>query len=181
MSQAQDVFETLRREHAVAGGLLGRMEELAERIQAGTPVSPTTVRRGVGLLDAYLHRVHVRQFDVDLWPEFLAAAHPECVGALRQIRAEHERMRLRAQELLGQSQRWASGDPGAAEEVARGLVRLVEHDTDVNRFEERHPFACLAAVLPKESLFQAGTVLDGHAGTKKALEANIGRFLGRTA
>jgi hypothetical protein len=172
-----DALQMLREEHRIVEDLLDRLRELGERMLTGERVSPGTVRLGVGLLDAYLHRVHMRQFDVELWPEATAVAGPECGGTLEYVRDHHVEVRRSAHSLLELASRWAEGDIAAQDRVARGLLDLAAGDAALNRFEEQHPFVCLETSLPRPARLQVGKGFLEHAGTKGALETNIGRFL----
>jgi hypothetical protein len=177
MIAESDALEMLRKEHRIVEDLLDRLRELGERMLTGERVSPGTVRLGVGLLDAYLHRVHMRQFDVELWPEAKAVAGPQCGRTLEYVRDHHVDVRRSARTLLELTSRWAGGEIVAQDRVARGLLDLAAGDAAINRFEEQHPFVCLATSLPGTARVQVGKVFIGHAGTKQALEANIIRFL----
>ena len=169
--------EMLVQEHREVDGLLGRLMELGERIRSGDRVSPGTVRLGVGLLDAYLHRVHARQFDVELWPEALAAAPASCQIPLERVQDVHATMRQSAREILELTTRWARGDASMQERVAQRLIDLVAIDVYANRFEERQPFPCLATVLSPTVRTRLSAQFVGHRGTKRVLETNIARFL----
>lgn len=177
MIEHHDGFEMLKREHRFVEGLLGRLLELSERMRAGERVSPGTVRLGVGLLDAYLHRVHMRQFDHDLWPYAQAAARPECGATLTLIRQNHDRLRRSAQQILTLTSRWAQGDTAAPAEIARGLMTLVASDYATNEFEERQPFSCLSTSLPRHARERIRAAFSGHAESKAAVEARIDRYL----
>jgi len=177
MTAEADALQMLREEHRIVEDLLDRLRELGERMLTGERVSPGTVRIGVGLLDAYLHRVHMRQFDVELWPRAKAVAGPECGGTLEYVRDHHAEVRRSARNLLELTSRWAEGDTAAQDRVARGLLDLAAGDAALNQFEEQHPFVCLESSLTRPTRVQVGKTFLGHAGTKGALEANIGRFL----
>jgi len=177
MNSEQDAFEILKREHKIVEDLLGRLRELGERMLTGERVSPGAVRLGVGLLDAYLHRVHMRQFDVELWPEAEAVAGPECVASLEFTRDSHAKVRRSARRLLELTSQWAKGDTAAQGKVARGLLDLAAVDEATNVFEEQHPFVCLESSMPRFTQARVGSLFAGHAGTKGALETNITRFL----
>lgn len=177
MSTRMYAMDTLRREHRVASGLLGRLKEIGERMRKGDPVSPRSVRFGVGLLDAYLHRVHARQFDVELWPEAFSAAGPDCRPLLGVIRFRHLEMRGSVREILALISRWARGDAGAREQIAEALIGLAASDSAANRFEEQYPFPCLVASLPEATRARLASQFAEHLGTKGALEVNISRFL----
>ena len=173
----EEGIEMLRQEHRFVAELLGRLGEVAERIHAGEPVSPGTVRLGVGLLDAYLHRVHMHQFDRELWPYARVMAPADCDDTLERIQKEHERLRSSARELLALTSRWALGDVASQEEVARRLSILVAADHAINELEERHPFRCLATTLTAADRATIRTTFSGHARTKRALEGRIERYL----
>ncbi len=177
MMSEPDAFAALRREHAFVEDLLGRLVELGERIRDGERVSPGTVRLGVGLLDAYLHRVHAHQFDRDLWPEAKAVAGRECNAPLETVRANHAQLRRSSQEILGLISQWMAGDPEAQNRVARRLIELAAADEAENVFEEQHPFTCLETNLAPAAQHRVGTLLTGHARTKVALESKITRYL----
>jgi hypothetical protein len=180
MTPESDTFGTLRREHEFVEDLLGRLVELGERIHDGERVSPGTVRLGVGLLDAYLHRVHAHQFDRDLWPAAKAVAGRECSVPLETVRANHARLRRSSQEILGLISRWMAGDLEAPRRVARRLIELAAADEAENVFEEQHPFACLETNLSRATQLRVGTLFTGHVRTKVALETNIARYLNFT-
>lgn len=177
MTEKPDGFEMLKREHRFVEELLGRLQELAERMRSGERVAPGTVRLGVGLLDAYLHRIHMRQFDHELWPIARGVTRPECGGTLAQIRGDHERLRGSAQEILELTSRWAMGDAGAEAEVAQRLAALVAFDGAINTLEERQPFTCLPTALPAGERERLGAAFAGHTGAKGAVEARISRYL----
>jgi hypothetical protein len=175
-----DAFQMLKREHKIVDDLLDRLRELGERMLTGERVSPGTVRLGVGLLDAYLHRVHMRQFDFELWPDAQAVAGPECAVPLESARLNHIKIRRSTQRLLELTSRWANGDIDAQERVARELLDLAAADAAVNQFEEKYPLACLESALPSTAKARVGSQFAGHSGTKGAVEANIVRFLNAT-
>lgn len=177
MFEEQEAVTTLRREHKVVEELLGRLRELGERMLTGERISPGTVRLGVGLLDAYLHRVHMRQFDVELWPAARSVAGPECIAPLNYVREHHAEIRRSTRQLLELTSRWGRGDYVAQEEVARGLLDLALGDAAINRFEEEYPFVCLNSSLSHQSQARVGEGFLRHAGTKGALETHIARFL----
>lgn len=170
-------LEMLRREHRIATNLLDRIAELGRRIDADDPVPPSTVRLGVGLLDAYLHRVHTRQFDLDLAPVAREVIGPECREALQRIRDEHISMRNAAREVLELTDRWARGDPRARDQIPPRLVSMAASDRATNADEEHHPFLCLPAAVPVHGWDRIRVLFDGHAKTKAAVEAHIQRFL----
>lgn len=176
-SAEPDAFEMLKREHNVVEDLLDRLRELGERMLTGERLSPGTVRLGVGLLDAYLHGVHMRQFDVELRPEAKAAAGPECRGSFELTRENHAKIRGTARRVLELTTRWAEGDAEAQDRVAHELMDLAAADEATNTFEERYPFACMESALPLPTRARVGNLFAGHSGTKGALEANIVRFL----
>lgn len=180
MKQGRTPWETLRQEHEIVADLLIRLREMGERMRTGERVSPRRVQLGLGLLDAYLHRVHMRQFDIELWPEANAIAGPECAGPLELTRERHLEARRTAHRLLGLTSRWAQGDRTVQFGIAQGLQDLAEADEATNRFEEHHPFVCLSSSLPPASQARLRDRFDGHAGTKGVLEANIARFLEAT-
>ncbi len=82
MSHQDGALEELHREHEIAERLLERLAEIGERIKSGERVDPKAVRFGVGLLDAYLHRVHAFQEDRELLPEARHVAMPQCFAYL---------------------------------------------------------------------------------------------------
>lgn len=177
MSIDTNALETLRHEHEVAHELLSRLKRMGEEIRDGVAVAPRDVRFGVGLLDAYLHRVHARQFDVELWPEAAHVAPSECRVPLEMVRTRHAQMRETAQSVLRLTRRWMDGDATVAEDVAEGLLRLARADEAMNGFEESHPFPCLSTAMPSGTHERLRATFAGHRGTKSALEANITRFL----
>lgn len=177
MVEAEAPIARLREEHERARELLVFLGRLGERVRAGEPVSPQTVRVGVGLLDAYLHRVHARQFDLDLRPEVTRLGRAECEGQLEVVRENHEAMRRAAHDVLEAAARWARGEEAARPQVAARLVRLAVSDSAFNHYEEAHPFPCLAHGLAPGARTRVGTRLRGHGSTKRALEANMARFL----
>ena len=177
MTTVQDGLEMLVSEHRFVEGLLARLEGLAEKVAAGEAVSPRDVRVGVGLLDAYLHRVHMRQFDVDLWPDAKGVARPECHVSLEHVREAHNRMRHSAHAILELASRWAKGEEAVRAELSRGLRALVASDLATNEFEELRPFACLSSALSATAREKVGEMFASHAGAKHALEANIDRYL----
>lgn len=181
MASEPDALGILRDEHTFIEGLLDRLVELAERILAGDRISPGTVRLGVGLLDAYLHRVHALQFDRELWRDAKAVAGGDCTIPLESVRANHARLRQSAREILGLVSRWAGGEPGAQDRVARRLFELASADEAENVFEERHPLACLETVLPRQARSRLGTRFEDHARTKAALADHITRYLHATS
>ena len=69
MSHPAGALEELHREHELAERLLERLAEIGERVKSGERADPKAVRFGLGLLDAYLHRVHAYQEDRELLPE----------------------------------------------------------------------------------------------------------------
>lgn len=177
MSLPPSPLNVLEREHRVIGTLLARLMDLGERIRADERVSPGTVRLGVGLLDAYLHRVHARQFDAELWPAAVSVAPTGCHTALRTVVDNHTRMRQSAREILELTGRWAKGEASAQKLVAWKLIGLASADHAANEFEEQHPFSCLATTLPPQAQERVYAQFVAHSGTKRALEANISRFL----
>lgn len=181
MASSPSPFESLEQEHRLVGHLLGRLEEIGERIARDERVSPGTVRLGVGLLDAYLHRVHARQFDVDLWPEAKRVAGRGCREPLETVWENHLRMRRAAQNLLELTGRWADGDAEAQAAVARALAHLAAFDAAANAFEEQHPFSCLRSTWSADTHARLSARLEQHRATKRAVERRIAAFLRATA
>jgi hypothetical protein len=177
MSDKVEVLKTLQREHQVAEELAERIRELGVRLKEGEPIPPRTLRMGVGLLDAYLHRVHTLQFDRELWAEAQRFTDPDCLGVLDATREDHLQMRRSARALLERISHWTPGDRVADWGIAQDLIRLASADENVNRFEEQQPFVCLRSTLPEAVRGRLGEQLEGHRGTKGALERNIARFL----
>lgn len=136
MSKPAGALEELHREHEVAGRLLERLAELGDRIKSGERVDAEAVRFGVGLLDAYLHRVHAPQMDRELRPEAQGVAMPGCFEHLDRMRTNHEEMRDRARELLALIGRWASGDEFRRGAVGDKLIDLAGRDLDTAPYEE---------------------------------------------
>jgi hemerythrin-like domain-containing protein len=181
MSKSVETLEELHREHAVAERLLERLAELGEQIKSGERVEAKTVRFGVGLLEAYVHRVHASQMeDRELRPEAQVIAVPGCAEHLDRMRANHEEMRRRAQELLGLIRRWASGDESCRAAIGDGLIDLASLDHDAVTYEETYALMCLESTLPKDADHRLSNRFADHAGTRAALEANVERFLSHT-
>ncbi len=177
MSKADEAMEELHREHEVAERLLERLVEIGERIRTGERVDPKAVRFGVGLLDAYLHRVHAYQEDRELLPEARQVAMPHCFAYLEGMGPLHEEMRRRARELLEMISRWASGDESSRSAIGDGLVNLASLDHDIAGGEGTHPLLCLEGALPEAASQRLSSRFSDHAGTRAALEANIQKFL----
>ena len=180
MSHPDGALKELHREHEVAERLLERLAEIGERIKSGERVDPKAVRFGVGLLDAYLHRVHAFQEDRELLPEARYVAMPQCFAYLDGMAPLHEEMRRRARELLDMISRWASGDESSRSAIGDGLVDLASLDHDVAGEEATHPLMCLEGALPEAANQRLSSRFSDHAGTRAALEANIERFLSDT-
>ena len=181
MTSSIGALDELSREHEVVQPLLERLVEVGERLRSGEPLEPRTVRTGVGLLEAYLHRVHANQLDHELVPAARAVAMPGCFDHLDRMGVNHQDMQRRAQQLLGRLRQWARGDDGLREEIARGLIELASEDHSAAEFEETYPLMCLQTVLPPETDRELAERFERHAGTRGALEANIARFLAATA
>lgn len=177
MSEERDLFGMLRSEHDFIESLLGRLRLLAERLRDGEEVAPETMRRGVALLDAYLHRVHMHQFDVELWPEAWAAARPECRGALDRVSGDHDRMRRSARKIIELVRAWKRGAANHRPEIAERVLALVASDSATNAFEEARPFRCLDPALPATARARVGESFARHARTKAALEGHISAFV----
>ena len=177
MSQPDGALEELHREHEVAERLLERLVEIGERIESGKQVDPKAVRFGVGLLDAYLHRVHAIQEDRELLPEARSVAMPQCFAYLEGMGPLHEEMRQRARELLDMISQWALGNESSRSAIADGLVDLASLDHDIAGDETTHPLMCLEGALPEAASRRLSSRFSDHAGTRAALEANIEKFL----
>ena len=180
MASSIGALEELNREHAVIEPLLERLVEVGERIKIGGAVEPRTVLLGVGLLEAYLHRVHANQLDRELTPEARTVAMPGCFVHLDQMHTNHQAMRRHAQELLVEIRQWSAGDESRRTPVGDRLIDLASEDHSAANFEETYPLMCLETVLPEESDRQLAARFDRHAGTRGALEANVARFLADT-
>lgn len=174
-------LEELHHEHEVAGRLLERLMEIGERIKEGCWVDATTVRFGVGLLEAYLHRVHASQEDCELRTEVQRIPRGDCCEHVDLMRVSHEEMRRRAQELLELTRRWVSGDESCRSAVGDGLIELASKDHEVAEHEERHAFVCLKTALPEDANRRLSDRFANHACTRAALERNVERFLSYTA
>lgn len=180
MPKPAGALKELHREHEVAERLLERLVELGDRVKSGERVDAKAVRFGVGLLDAYLHRVHASQMDRELRPEAQGVAMPGCLEQLDRMRTNHEQMRARAQELLALIGRWASGDESCRGAVGDKLIDLASRDHDAATYEEAYPLICLESALPEDAENRLSNRFSDHAGTRAALEANIERFLSET-
>jgi hypothetical protein len=176
-SQPEGALEELRREHEVAERLLERLAEIGERIKSGERVDPKALRFGVGLLDAYLHRVHAFQEDRELLPEARYVAMPHCFAYLDGMAPLHTEMRRRARELLDMISRWASVDESSRSAIGDRLVDLASLDHDVAGDEGPHPLMCLEGALPEAASQRLSSRFADHARTRAALEANIEGFL----
>jgi hypothetical protein len=177
MSQPEGALEELHREHEVAERLLERLVELGERIKQGDRMEAKTVRFGVGLLEAYLHRVHALQMDRELRPEAQVVAMPGCFEHLDRMGANHNEMRRQAKELLDLIRRWDSGDESCRGAIGDRLIDLASMDHDVASYEETYPLMCLETALPEEAARRLSSRFADHAGTRTALETNVERFL----
>src|SRR5208283_5178981 len=125
VSLPHEAMEELHREHAVAERLLERLMEFGERIKSGERVDAKTVRFGVGLLEAYVHRVHAFQMeDRELRPEAQGVAALTLVDHLDRMGTNHEGMSRRTQELLHLIGRWASGDESCRAAIGDGLIDI---------------------------------------------------------
>jgi hemerythrin-like domain-containing protein len=173
-------LEELHQEHEVAGRLLERLMEIGEQIQEGYWVDAKTVRFGVGLLEAYLHRVHASQEDRELRTEVQRMPARDCCEHVNRMRADHEEMRQRAWELLELTRRWTSGDESCRSAVGDGLIELASKDHEVAAYEERHALTCLKTALPEDANHRLSDRFADHAGTRAALERNVERFLSYT-
>ncbi len=177
---SERALEELHREHEIAERLLERLVEVGDRVGHGEPVEPATVRYGVGLLDAYLHRVHAAQLDRELRPEADAVALPACCPHLDRVRLGHEEMRGRAHDAIALIGRWAAGDESCRAAVGAALIELASQDHDAVAYEETYPLSCLDSVLSDEADRRLSGRFSDHAGTRAALEANVERFLAAT-
>jgi hemerythrin-like domain-containing protein len=177
MSQAEGALEELHREHEVAERLLERLVEVGERVKEGEQIDPKTLRFGVGLLEAYLHRVHASQMDLELRPEAWKVAMPGCFEHLDRMHANHVEMRRRAKELLDLIRRWDAGDVSSRGTIGDRLIALASLDHDAAAYEETYPLMCLETVLPEDASSRLSSRFADHAGTRTALERNVERFL----
>jgi hemerythrin-like domain-containing protein len=179
--QPDGALEELHREHEVAERLLERLADLGNRINAGERIDAKTVRFGVGLLDAYLHRVHASQEDRELRPEAQRITTSNCFEDVSRMDTNHQEMRRQAQELLALIRRWASGHEICRSAIGDGLIELARKDHEVAAHEERSSLTCLRTTLPEAANDRLSYRFADHAGTRAALEANIARFLSQTA
>jgi hemerythrin-like domain-containing protein len=177
MSQAESALEELHREHEFAERLLERLVEVGERVKSGEQIDPKTLRFGVGLLEAYLHRVHASQMDRELRPEARKVAMPGCFEHLDRMGANHVEMRRRAKELFELIHRWDAGDESPRGAIGDQLIALASLDHDVAAYEETYPLMCLQTVLSEEASNRLSGRFADHAGTRTALEKNVERFL----
>jgi len=182
VSLPHEAMEELHREHAVAERLLERLMEFGERIKSGERVDAKTVRFGVGLLEAYVHRVHAFQMeDRELRPEAQGVAALTLVDHLDRMGTNHEGMSRRTQELLHLIGRWASGDESCRAAIGDGLIDIARMDHDAVTYEETHALMSLESTLSQDANHRLSTRFAAHAGTRTVLEANVARFLSCTA
>lgn len=173
-------LDELRREHQVAEPLLKHLRELGSRIAVDGSTSPRDALIGVALLDAYLHRVHVGEEDLELSREIVPLAQAPYVDHLRSMHATHGTMRTRAQETLSCIRQWSAGGPGARELTGQGMIELVERDIAALRFEDAIPLTSLSEVLPEDVDLRLRSGFERHAGTRSVLEARIRQYLAGT-
>ena len=182
MSHPDGALKELHQEHEVAKRLLERLEEIGHRIKSGERVDAKTVRFGVGLLEAYVHRVHAFQMeDRELRSEAQGIAAPTLVEHLDRMGTNHAEMSRRTQGLLHLIGRWASGDESCRAAVGDGLIDLESMDHDAVTFEETYPHMSIESTLSEDADHRLLNRFADHVGTRGALEANIERFLSRTA
>jgi hemerythrin-like domain-containing protein len=180
-SPAATALEELHREHEIAARLLARLAELGEQIRSGDRVDSKSVRYGVGLLDAYVHRVHASQMeDRELGSEARGVGPGVDLDSLELMRAHHEEIRRRAHELLELTGLWVAGDDSQRTAIGEGLIDLARWDRDSVSYEEGYTLAYLESILPRATDRSVADRFAEHAGTRAALEANIERFLSKS-
>jgi len=178
--EADGALDELRQEHEFAQRLLEELLEMGQNITAGELVPPQRAQIGVALLDAYLHRVHASQEDRVLRPEVESVAMSTCFAHLDAMGRFHQEMRDRTQRVLAHIRQWASGEEGVTLLLGRELAEIGSKDYEALQYEETYPLSCLQAGLPPDADRQLYALFSRHAGTRRALEARIGRFLNGT-
>lgn len=173
-------LDELRMEHEFVQPLLERLVDLGNRTMAGDPIDPKTLRIGVALLDAYLHRVHVGQEDGELMPVAKEVAMPACHVHLGDMKTNHSEMCHHAQSVLADIRRWASGDSSIRANVGKQVVELASKDYEAIQHEDTYALMCLQSELPEASNRLLAARLADHAGTRTALEGRIRSFLAGT-
>ncbi len=110
----------LRAEHELIEPILGALEAVAERAEAGEPVPATAIRGAVDFFTTFVDRVHHAKEEEGLSPVLEARGLPEVMGPLETMRREHERGRVLLRGL-----RRELGTPRGASELAAALRSYV--------------------------------------------------------
>lgn len=165
----------LRREHAeVIRPFLDRLDEIADRLGAGTRVAPATVDEAVRLWERYVHGVHRSRLEALRSPKSLS-----CGPGLDELLENHERSTQRLAILMGHLGRYRAHSEHGAAALAAAIRTGTFVDREWMRFEETHPIACLAREIPHGEWAAVERDYDGSEPEARRLEGEIREFLKR--
>ncbi len=173
MAREQVPLDELRREHSeVVRPLLSRLNQMADLLEAGRAVSPTLLTEGIDLWEQYLHGVHRARLE-----SLRSVKAMTCGPDLEDVLEDQERAQRRLSRLRGLLEAYRNGAAHGAIALALAIRSGTYVDEVWIRFEEEHPFSCLAKQLTGA---EWNSIQRGFQGNDKALavlETRIGEFL----
>ncbi|HOX04890.1 MAG TPA: hemerythrin domain-containing protein [Planctomycetota bacterium] len=138
-------------EHRLIGRMLALVRLELEGVRRGRPLNPGFVQAAVDFIRVYADRVHHGKEEDLLFRELARKSlTPPDRAAMDELVREHAWARKRAGELAGASERLAGGGSGAADDIAKALLDLVEFYPKHIEREDRRFFPAATAYLSEQ-------------------------------
>lgn len=170
-----DPLEELTREHLeVARPLLDRIDRIADQLEAGTRIPAGELAEGIELWDQYLHGVHLDRLEA-----LQIEKSAKCGPGLAEVLEDHYRSRQRMGRLRELVADYEAGKAHARVALALSLRSDSYVDRVWLRFEEEHPFSCLARALSPVERAEAVRRFQEDGGAAEQIEDRIHQFLSR--
>ena len=120
--------DELKSEHRVIERVLGSLEAMAKRLEAGEPVRPQYFLEAADFIKGFADGCHHHKEEGVLFPTMVGAGMPKEQGPIAVMLSEHEQGRAFTQQMRAAAERLTTGDRAAAAKVAenaRGYAVLL--------------------------------------------------------
>jgi hemerythrin-like domain-containing protein len=172
-----ETLQELNREHDFVRPLLDHLSKMSGQRMGRNLRDPRSIRIGVALLDAYLHRVHALREDRETLPQVSTWEGLASNSELNIIRDIHAEMRGQAGRLLRHLSQWKAGDLQAGLSSRTELSELVARDRVTIQNEDSQILDWLSSAGTERGVLILRDGVDQRQGSLGALERRIHQYL----